>query len=263
MSSAQTIISENREYWSRRSATYSIENRNELAAEGHSVWQGVLRELICSHIPDRGPGDVHILEAGTGPGFFAILLAELGYRVTAVDLTPSMLDEARNNAGRLAGSIRFIEMDAEALDFPDAAFDVVVSRNLTWNLPHPEQAYREWRRVLKPDGLLLNFDANWYGYLFDARALEAYEQDRRNTAQRGIRDANIGENFDVMEKLAGRLPLSGLARPQWDRDILEHLGFSVKTDPHIWERVWSENEKVNFASTPLFLVRAVRRRGME
>ena len=32
----------------------------------------------------------------------------------------------------------------------DAAFHVVVSRNLTWNLPHPERAYAEWRRVLVP-----------------------------------------------------------------------------------------------------------------
>ena len=36
---------------------------------------------------------------------------------------------------------------------------MIVSRNLTWNLPHPEMAYKEWLRVLKKGGRLLNFDA--------------------------------------------------------------------------------------------------------
>lgn len=43
-------------------------------------------------------------------------------------------------------------LDAEKPEFPDATFDVVVSRNLTWTLPHAEEAYREWTRVLKKGG---------------------------------------------------------------------------------------------------------------
>ena len=85
--------------------------------------------------------------------------------MTAVDYTDAMLNEARLNAGEAAEHIHFHCMDAEKLGFADASFDVVVSRNLTWNLPHPERAYAEWARVLKPNGLLLNFDANWYRYL--------------------------------------------------------------------------------------------------
>ena len=54
-------------------------------------------------------------------------------------------------------------LDAEKPEFPDATFDVVVSRNLTWTLPHAEEAYREWTRVLKKGGVLLNFDAD-YGH---------------------------------------------------------------------------------------------------
>ena len=44
----------------------------------------------------------------------------------------------------------------------DNTFDMIVSRNVTWNLEHPDRAYYEWMRVLKPGGVLLNFDANWY-----------------------------------------------------------------------------------------------------
>lgn len=59
-------------------------------------------------------------------------------------------------------------MDGQNLEFADGTFDVVISRNLTWNLENPQKAYSEWQRVLKEGGVLLNFDANWYGYLYDA-----------------------------------------------------------------------------------------------
>ena len=199
-----------------------------------------------------------MLEVGTGPGFFAILLCELGYDVTAIDLTPAMLEEAKKNAGDMAGSIRFMEMNAEALMFEDASFDVVISRNLTWNLPHPDAAYAEWARVLKPGGLLLNFDANWYAYLFDEKAQAAYEQDRLNSAERGVWDQNVGENFDVMEDIARRVPLSGIRRPAWDLTQLCSLGMNAQADEQVWRRVWSEAEKLNFSSTPMFMVRATK-----
>ena len=40
---------------------------------------------------------------------------------------------------------------------------------------HPDRAYYEWMRVLKPGGVLLNFDANWYHHLFDEEKRAAYE----------------------------------------------------------------------------------------
>ena len=158
--SLSTILSENRQYWTGRSAGYSKINRTELSTEQREKWKFCLKNEIMDHFPDRAHEELYVLDIGTGPGFFAILLSEMGFCVTAVDLTPAMLDEARRNAGSLAEKIRFLEMNAEQLDFPDDSFDVIVSRNLTWNLPHPEKAYAEWSRVLRPGGLLLNFDAN-------------------------------------------------------------------------------------------------------
>lgn len=40
-----------------------------------------------------------------------------------------------------------------------------------------EKAYAQWTRVLKPGGVLLNFDANWYRYLWDEAAQTAHAQD--------------------------------------------------------------------------------------
>ena len=250
----EAILMENRTYWSHRAPSYSEVNREELATRQHAVWQQVLTEQISARFPGRTPDQIHILEIGTGPGFFAILLAEAGYQVTAIDLTPSMLDEARRNAGQLCDYIDFQEMNAQDLVFDNESFDVILSRNVTWNLPEPEIAYAEWARVLKPGGLLMIFDANWYAYLFDNEAQAAYVRDRENSVEAGLADYNVGDNFDRMEQLARRMSITRVARPTWDIETLMNLGLSAEADTQIWERVWSHQEKVNFASTPMFLV---------
>jgi ubiquinone/menaquinone biosynthesis C-methylase UbiE len=255
MTMNDTILLENRAYWTQRAPSYSEVNREELSTDRREAWKQVLVERIAARFPNREPDDIHVLEVGTGPGFFAILLAEAGYRVTAIDLTPSMLDEARRNAGKLCACIDFREMNAQNLAFDDESFDVIVSRNVTWNLPEPDLAYAEWVRVLKPGGMLMNFDANWYHYLFDDEARDAYEQDRENSADEGLADLNVGDNFDRMEQIARQIPLSKANRPVWDVETLMNLGLSVEADTRIWERVWSHQEKINFASTPMFLAR--------
>ncbi len=253
--SRQTIIDENREYWTQRASGYSEVNKLELSTGQRQKWKRCLRGEIARHFPNRAFAELRVLEVGTGPGFFAVLLRELGCDVTAIDLTPAMLAEAKENAGALADGIRFMEMNAEALAFAGGSFDAVISRNLTWNLPHPDRAYAEWARVLKPGGLLLNFDANLYACLFNSEAQAAYERDRLKSAEEGVPDQNVGENFDVMEDIARRVPLSGVRRPAWDLEKLRGLGLDAEADETVWERVWSEEEKLNFASTPLFLIR--------
>ena len=65
---------------------------------------GKLLEEIHSYWDGR-PEKVHVLDVGTGPGFFAVILAENHYQVTAVDYTEAMLAQARKNAGELAEQI--------------------------------------------------------------------------------------------------------------------------------------------------------------
>lgn len=252
-----TILHENRIYWTGRSVTYSQQNRDELTDGHRSTWRSVITEQIQNRFPNKAAEELRILEVGTGPGFFAIILAEAGYQVTAIDLTPAMLEEAKRNAGALADKINFQEMNAEELTFPDSSFDVIVTRNLTWNLPHTQKAYAEWRRVLKPGGLLLNFDANWYNYLFFDEDKQGYESDRRNAAAADVNDLNVGTNYDVMEDIARRIPLSAVKRPEWDLNVLSQLGMNVTADRNIWKRVWSRDEQLSFASTPMFMLRAV------
>ena len=104
-------------------------------------------------------------------------------------------------------------------------------------------------------GLLINFDANWYTYLFDDEKRKEYEMDRINVADADYEDYNIGENFDLMEDIALKLPLSNVKRPEWDKSTLAKLGLEdIKAIADIGQCVYSEKELINYASTPLFMV---------
>ena len=257
---ADDIINANRAYWAKRARTYSESIRDdELTNEFHRIWFDTLNGFITKSFPDSSPAQIHVLDIGTGPGFFSIILAEAGYQVTAIDLTPSMLAEARKNAGTLADSIEYLEMNAEDLTFAESSFDVIVTRNLTWDLPHPEDAYNEWHRVLASGGLLLNFDANWYRYLFDHDARVSYDKDRVNADAIGRYNENPDVDYGIMEEIAARVPLSSTLRPDWDIDCLTRIGFDAVSYDDIWETVWSDEDKVAYASTPMFLVHATKK----
>ncbi|MCR5099568.1 MAG: class I SAM-dependent methyltransferase [Lachnospiraceae bacterium] len=257
---SEEIIGENRAYWTGRAESYSEINRTELSGDSHEKWEEHLCDQIESRFPDREPSEISVLEVGCGPGFLSILLAEAGYRVSAIDLTAAMLEKAKENSADagVLDKITFYEMNALDLEFEGESFDVVVSRNLTWDLPEPEGAYEEWTKVLKPGGLLLNFDANWYHYLFFDDALEGFEADRINSQAQGILDRNRGDNFDVMEDIARMVPLSKISRPKWDVDVLTGLGMNCTTDVDVWKKLWTKEDVVNFSSTPLFMVSAVK-----
>lgn len=253
----QELLQEIASYWGTRAEGYSEVNEKELAGSQREAWLHVLEEQF----PEKKKEEMKILDIGTGPGFFPMILSEAGYTVAAVDYTEEMLEKAKENLGKYTKygleRVTLQRMDAQNLEFADETFDVVISRNLTWNLEKPEQAYQEWMRVLKPGGVLLNFDANWYGYLYDEEKKEAYEADRKKVEEQQLDDHYLCTDIDRMENIARQVPLSAMERPAWDTKLLESLGVcSIQTDSEIWKRVWSEEERLNYASTPMFLVRA-------
>ncbi len=243
------------QYWTRRASSYTEVVKKNLA----DGWDGKWADELIRNFPKAEGRALRILDIGTGPGFYAIILAARGYEVTAVDMSEGMLEQARNNAGELADKIRFRKMDAQELSFNDNEFDVIVTRNLTWNLPDPVKAYGEWRRVLRDGGVMLNIDSNWYAYLFDDEKRLEKQADRENTIQAGFDDHESYDEGWLMENISRSLPMGRLPRPQWDAVTLLDLGFkNVSADTSVSKRLWSREEMSNYASTPCFLIRAVK-----
>ncbi len=166
----------------------------------------------------QGGGEyLRILDVGCGAGYFPVLLGREGYEVTGIDLTEDMVKNAEKLIeanGPYEREVKALVMDAEDLDFPDESFDVIVTRNLTWTLPHPVEAYREWFRVLKKGGVLLNFDAE---YAKGAHSLGTHE----NLAHKNISD----DLKEECHRIYHQLTISFLDRPAWDKEVLEEVGF--------------------------------------
>jgi SAM-dependent methyltransferase len=99
------------------------------------------------------PG-ARVLDVACGTGVVAITAARAGAIVTGLDLTPELLEVARENA-RIGGmTIDWREGDVEQLPFDDGAFDVVTSQFGHMFAPRPEVALAEMLRVLKPGGTI-------------------------------------------------------------------------------------------------------------
>ena len=102
---------------------------------------------------------------------------------------------------------------------------------------------------------MLNFDANWYLHLYDSQKRKEYEQDRYNSQAQGFNDHYVCTDTTAMEEIARNLPLSRTMRPQWDSAVLLNLGFKkVMIEQDMGARVWDEEEQVNYASTPMFMI---------
>lgn len=142
-------------YWDAAAQDFDDEPDHGLRAAGtRAAWAGVLNGWLPS-----APADV--LDVGCGTGSLSELIAEAGHRVTGVDLSPRMIEQARAKltAAGLAG--RFLVGDAAVPPTGDARFDVLLCRHLVWTLPDPQAALNEWAGRIRPGGLLVLIEGRW------------------------------------------------------------------------------------------------------
>jgi len=115
----------------------------------HEALEDDFRNIVC-RVPDRR---VKALDVGCGDGFFTKLLADIQSEVTGIDNSDAYLREARENIGNI-GNIRFVRGDVDELPIGDNSVDLVWSAHSMHSYPDVKKALREFRRVLRPGGLL-------------------------------------------------------------------------------------------------------------
>ncbi|MDY4969629.1 MAG: class I SAM-dependent methyltransferase [Lachnospiraceae bacterium] len=230
-------------YWSERSESFAGQRRQELGCDMAVLWQAEIEKYIPM---DR---TLKILDVGTGSGFFAILLGRLGHHVTGIDLTPSMIEEAKRLAQEQQIEADFFVMDAENPEFADESFDVVISRNLTWTLPHAEHAYGQWNRVLKKGGILLNFDADYGNEKTADFSKLPVDHTHREIGNRLLEECDA---------IKAELEISRHVRPLWDVQTLLELGMEeIRIDTGISRRIYTKQDAL-YNPTPMFAVCAVK-----
>ena len=183
-----------RTWWDRdadhydRSAGHSLSDPVEAAA---------LRTVLERWLP--APPS-RVLDVGAGTGSLSALAAELGHRVTALDLSEGMLAAARRKAGKRDLSISFVVGPAE--DPPAGPFDAVIERHVAWTLLDPVGAMRAWRAVA-PTGRLVLLEGSWAG-----EGPFVAVKDRVATAIRRIRGDADHHHAAYPPHVVRRLPLA-------------------------------------------------------
>jgi SAM-dependent methyltransferase len=124
-----------------------------LASRTKPEWDEAILRALSALLPPSGD----VLDVGCGYGRIAIPLAQRGYRVTGIDVSPQMLRAARREARARAVAITFDEGSMTALPYPDAAFDTCICLWSAFNeLLEPDeqiQALREMHGVLRRGGV--------------------------------------------------------------------------------------------------------------
>ena len=127
----------------------SFTNRKE-----RRCWQKLYSEVF------DGDGK-EVLNVGCGPGTEALVLADMGFRVTGLDFSTNMVQTAKYNSEKYGVGYDVIQGDAMDLPFEDDSFDFVASNYALWAIPDPKQAMKEWLRVLRPGGKVAYVEGVW------------------------------------------------------------------------------------------------------
>lgn len=233
--------------WTDSSNNYSNLIKTELNCFKKQAWTDIIMENAGKN------KTMTVLDIGTGPGFFAIIMSQAGHQVTAIDCTEAMLNEARANAKNAGITADFRVSDGQKLEFDNESFDLIISRNVAWTLLDARQAYSEWKRVLRPDGKIIIFDANWNIRLFDEEYMKKYQEDEQEYI-RLFDEAPPGYTAEMLD-YRKNMPMCKRIRPQWDINTLIELGYKkIYCETDIGDRVYDEKERIINRSTPMFML---------
>lgn len=147
------MTTEDHLYWDAAAEHFDDEPDHGLRdADVRAAWAARLRSWLPA-----APADV--LDLGCGTGSLALLAAEDGHRVTALDRSGEMVARAR---AKLAGTAaRVLVGDAAQPPVAPGGYDAVLVRHVLWALPDPAAVLRRWAGLLRPGGRLVLVEGRW------------------------------------------------------------------------------------------------------
>jgi ubiquinone/menaquinone biosynthesis C-methylase UbiE len=147
---AEAIRDVNTRYHDAAAEHYDTKWGINFGEVGRAQVRGKLSKLLGAPLPTFE----HSLEVGAGTGYFTLNMLQDGIvrDATATDISPGMLDALQDNAARIGAGVRTVACDAESLPFADESFDLVLGHAVLHHVPHLDDAFAEFRRVLRPGG---------------------------------------------------------------------------------------------------------------
>ena len=152
MARPERILDVNRRYHDAVAGEYDAKWGIGFGEVGRDQVLGKVGKLLGAR---PGPYE-RALEIGAGTGYFSLNLMSAGVIGEAVctDLSPGMLAALERNAAELGLEVDTVACDAAALPFRGGSFDLVIGHAVLHHLPDVERSFREFARVLVPDGTL-------------------------------------------------------------------------------------------------------------
>ena len=180
------------------------------------------------------PG-MRLLDAGCGPGSVTCGLAEAvaPAAVTGIDLSADVLEQARALAAeRGVDNASFETGDVYALEYADESFDVVFANQLLQHLTDPPAALREFRRVLRPGGLVAVRDADYATMSPQPHFAEFDDWNRlyHQVARRNAAEPDAGRHLPDWLRAAGF--------PEYE--LHPNVVLLEGGDARIWGEAWSQ-----------------------
>jgi ubiquinone/menaquinone biosynthesis C-methylase UbiE len=187
-------------------------------------------------LPRLSPG-LRLLDVGCGPGSITVGLARAvspGESV-GVDLAPAIIEEARSLALDIP-SLRFEVADGYALPFEATSFDVVHAHQVLQHVARPVEALREWRRVLRPGGIVAvrEVDFGTMSRWPRSPALDRFYEVYYGVAARNGTDADAGRRLAAWVTEAGFVDLEVGATVKV---------FATRADIENWGYSWAERTR--------------------
>jgi 2-polyprenyl-3-methyl-5-hydroxy-6-metoxy-1,4-benzoquinol methylase len=181
------------------------------------VWRTAI-ERVLGNVRAANGSALRVLDVGTGTGVVALLAAQLGHQVIAIDLSRGMLERGNARAQAMGLEVDFQLGDAETPNFAPSSFDVVISRHVLWTLQQPAAAARAWASLVVPGGTVAVFDVYHPRLALPRRALGVVAEriDVQGRGQSG------GHHYTRAQRLA--LPLAVQRDPSPGQRVLEEAG---------------------------------------